>query len=213
MSNFDAFKSLKAHYPQVNDATEWQWGLLDNMQAAGWPLPTTFPTEAQFSLAALFLPYQQKAVPSDSTAELNKQLADFASWLINVPIEHGWYEDSPMSDEEYASAENRANWQKFAADLHANAQALCDEIFGPGIPAMTLADNFEIPVADEWPLLTVLAVLKTNQTPYWFMPNDVLAPQRSGVLHVAGLALPYELLDWQAGLPTVSLDYASYRID
>ncbi|WP_125708627.1 hypothetical protein [Lacticaseibacillus porcinae] len=213
MSNFDDYQSLKAHYPQVADATDCQWALLAKMQATEWPLPTTFPTDSQFSLAALFLPDEREAVLNEPTPAVTKSLADFSEWLREVPLEYGWYEDSPMTDEEYASEENQVDWQEFAQALHTTAQTLCDEIFGPGLPAMAASDNFEIPTEEEWPLLSVLAVLKTNHQPYWFMPDDVLAPQRSGVLHVAGLALPYDLPDWQAGLPTVKLDYIDYHID
>lgn len=213
MSNFDDYQSLKAHYPQATDATDCQWALLAKMQEAEWPLPTAFPTNAQFSLAALFLPEKREAVPNEPTPAVTKCLTDFSEWLLEVPLEYGWYEDSPMTDEEYASAENRADWQEFTIALHASAQGLCDQIFGLGLSAMAASDNFEIPTADEWPLLTVLAVLKMNSQPYWFMPDDVLAPQRSGVLHVAGLTLPYELPDWQAELPTVKLDYIDYQID
>ncbi|WP_461226646.1 hypothetical protein [Lacticaseibacillus suihuaensis] len=157
--------------------------------------------------------------PSDPTApvpELDQRLRDFGLWLRDEPMAWGWYEDSPLTDEELATAENRAAWREFQAGAQAEAQALCDTIFGgPGLVALA-PDAFEhgdVPRESVWPLLDVLVCLRKNGVAYRFVPEDAMAPQRAGRLEVAGLTLDYELPDWATGLPWVTLDYAAYALD
>ncbi|WP_262316596.1 hypothetical protein [Lacticaseibacillus parakribbianus] len=156
------------------------------------------------------------ADPTTPVPALDQRLRDFGLWLRDYPLEWGWYEDSPLTDEELASAENRAAWREFQAAARAEAQALCDTIFGgPGLVALApdAFDHGEVRSESVWPLLDVLVCLRKNGVAYRFMPKDAMAPQRAGRLEVAGLTLAYELPDWATGLPWVTLDYADYALD
>jgi hypothetical protein len=212
----DSLAALQARYPDakthVNDR---KWILLFAMHHYNWPLPVTFPTDAQFSLAELFMPnrYDDLFMPNrhnvrpiDATDELTNHITELVDWVDDITHQWGWYEDSPKTDAELASAENQAAWDDFTKEHYAAAQVINDEIFGPGMSPKHLEfDDYFL--EESWPLLDVISRLRINNRPYYFRPADVLAPQMRGTLHVAGLTLRYEVAYGFAGLPRVTLDF------
>jgi hypothetical protein len=212
----DPYAALKARYPDAMP-NHHQWNLLDAMQHYNWPRPATFPTDAQFTLAELFMPnhYDKlfmpnrfNARPIEVTDELANHFAELKDWADDMINQWGWYEDSPLTDAELASAENQAAWRDFTTEYYAAVQVIHDEIFGPGMSPKQIEFGDD-PETEEWPLLDILSRLQVNDRPYYFRPHDALAPQRSGTLYLAGLALPYELTTGSAGLPWVKLDLFS----
>jgi hypothetical protein len=109
----DPYAALKARYPDATHTSDFKWQWLLAMEHLNWPRPATFPTDAQFSLAKLFMPnrYDELFMPNGynvrpvyASDELANHITNLVDWVDGITHQWSWHVDSPQTDTKLVSA-------------------------------------------------------------------------------------------------------------